>query len=44
MRQRYDAIMADIPALDRILAQGAAKARPIAAATVNRFRQAAGID
>jgi tryptophanyl-tRNA synthetase len=44
MRQRYDAIMADIPALDRILEEGAQKARPIAAATVNRFRQAAGID
>jgi tryptophanyl-tRNA synthetase len=44
MRQRYDAIMADIPALDRILEQGAEKARPIAAATVKRFRKAAGID
>jgi len=44
MRQRYDAIMADIPALDKILEQGAQKARPIAAATVKRFRKAAGID
>jgi len=44
MRERYDAIMADIPALDRILEQGAKKARPIAAATIKRFRQAAGID
>jgi tryptophanyl-tRNA synthetase len=44
MRERYDAIMADIPALDKILAQGAEKAHPIAAATVNRFRKAAGID
>jgi tryptophanyl-tRNA synthetase len=44
MRERYDAIMADIPALDRILEQGAQKARPIAAATVKRFREAAGID
>nr|AGS52320.1 tryptophanyl-tRNA synthetase [uncultured bacterium contig00063] len=44
MRERYDAIMADIPALDRILAEGAEKARPIAAATVTRFRKAAGID
>jgi tryptophanyl-tRNA synthetase len=44
MRERYDAIMADIPALDKILAQGAEKARPIAAATVQRFRKAAGID
>jgi len=44
MRQRYDAIMADIPALDKILVQGAEKARPIAAATIKRFRKAAGID
>jgi len=44
MRERYNAIMADIPALDRILEQGAEKARPIAAATVKRFRKAAGID
>ena len=44
MRERYDAIMADIPALDKILAQGAEKARPIAAATVKRLRKATGID
>jgi tryptophanyl-tRNA synthetase len=44
MRERYNAIMADIPALDRILEQGAAKARPIARETVKRFRKAAGID
>ena len=44
MRERYDAIMSDIPALDRILEQGAEKARLIAAATVRRFRKAAGID
>ena len=44
MRERYDTIMADIPALDRILEQGAEKARLIAAATVQRFRKAAGID
>jgi len=44
MREHYDAIMSDIPALDKILEMGAAKARPIAAATVNRFRKAAGID
>jgi tryptophanyl-tRNA synthetase len=44
IRERYDAIMADIPALDKILQQGAEKARPIAAATVKRFRKAAGID
>jgi tryptophanyl-tRNA synthetase len=44
MRERYDAIMADIPALDKILQHGAEKARPIAAATVKRFRKAAGVD
>ncbi|MCL2809207.1 MAG: tryptophan--tRNA ligase [Treponema sp.] len=44
IRERYDTYMADIPALDKILEQGARKARPIAAATVNRFRKAAGID
>jgi len=44
IRERYQAIMADIPALDKILEQGAAKARPIAQATVKRFRKAAGID
>ena len=44
VREKFDAIMADIPALDRILEEGAEKARPIAAATVKRFREAAGID
>ena len=44
IREQYEEIMADIPALDKILAQGAEKARPIAAATVRRFREAAGID
>jgi tryptophanyl-tRNA synthetase len=44
IRERYDAIMANIPALDKILEQGAQKARPIAAAVVKRFRKAAGID
>jgi tryptophanyl-tRNA synthetase len=44
IREKYDAIMADIPALDKILAQGAEKARPIAAETVKRFRKAAGVD
>jgi len=44
IRERYDNIMTDIPALDKILEMGAQKARPIAAATVNRFRKAAGID
>ncbi|MCL2380056.1 MAG: tryptophan--tRNA ligase [Treponema sp.] len=44
VREQYDAIMADIPALDRILERGAEKARHIAAATIKRFRKAAGID
>jgi tryptophanyl-tRNA synthetase len=44
LRERFDAIMADPQGLDRILAEGAEKARPIAAATVARFRAAAGID
>jgi tryptophanyl-tRNA synthetase len=44
VRERFESIMADIPALDKILAQGAEKARPIAGATVRRFRKAAGID
>jgi tryptophanyl-tRNA synthetase len=44
IRQRYDAIMADIPSLDKILQQGAEKARPIAAETIKRFRKAAGVD
>ena len=44
IRERYDTIMSDIPALDKILEQGAQRARPIASATVKRFRKAAGID
>jgi tryptophanyl-tRNA synthetase len=44
IRERYDTIMADIPSLDKILEQGVERARPIAAATVKRFRKAAGIE
>jgi tryptophanyl-tRNA synthetase len=44
VRERFQAIIADPAGLDRILAAGAEKARPIAAATVRRFRKAAGID
>jgi tryptophanyl-tRNA synthetase len=44
IREKYEAIMADIPSLDNILERGAQKARPIAKATVRRFRKAAGID
>ncbi|MDR2144217.1 MAG: tryptophan--tRNA ligase, partial [Treponema sp.] len=44
VRERFNAIIADPAALDRVLAAGAEKARPIAAATLRRFRRAAGID
>jgi tryptophanyl-tRNA synthetase len=44
IRERFNAILADPAALDRTLAAGAEKARPIAAATIKRFRGAAGID
>jgi tryptophanyl-tRNA synthetase len=43
LRNRFDAIMADPKGLDAVLARGAEKARPIAAATVARLRKAAGI-
>jgi tryptophanyl-tRNA synthetase len=42
-RQRYDELMADKTYLDKVLADGAAKARVIAAATIVRLRNAAGI-
>ncbi|GHU96773.1 hypothetical protein FACS189483_00680 [Spirochaetia bacterium] len=44
IRTRFDELMADPKGLDAILARGAEKARPIAAATVARLRAAAGID
>jgi tryptophanyl-tRNA synthetase len=44
MRERFNSFMADPVGLDKILEQGAEKARPIASATVKRFRKAAGID
>ena len=44
LRQRFDDLMTDPKELDAILAKGAERARPIAAATVKRFRKAAGID
>jgi tryptophanyl-tRNA synthetase len=43
LRQRFEEILADPVGLDRILAQGAEKARPIAAGTVARLRKASGI-
>jgi len=44
LRERYEKLMADPKGLDEILAKGAERARPIALATVKRFRKAAGID
>jgi len=44
LRERFKVLMADPKGLDAILAKGAERARPIAAATVRRFRKAAGID
>jgi tryptophanyl-tRNA synthetase len=44
LRGRFEALVADPAGLDKILERGAEKARPIAAATVRRFRKAAGID
>ena len=44
IRKRFEELMADPKRVDEILAKGAERARPIAAATVKRFRKAAGID
>ena len=44
MRERFDAVMDDIPTLDQILHAGAEKARPIAHDTLKRLRKAIGID
>ena len=44
MRDRYNALMADPETLDKLLAQGAEKVRPIAAGVVKRLRKAAGIE
>jgi tryptophanyl-tRNA synthetase len=43
MRNKYDQLMADKTYLDKILAEGAAKARVIASNTIQRLRKAAGI-
>jgi tryptophanyl-tRNA synthetase len=42
-RGRYDALMADTSKIDELLAQGAAKARTTARATLDRVRTAIGI-
>jgi tryptophanyl-tRNA synthetase len=44
IRARYEAVMADIPALDRTLEEGARKAREIASRTLSRLRKLTGID
>ena len=44
IREKYEAIISDPVKLDKILADGAEKARVIARTTVKRFRKAAGID
>jgi tryptophanyl-tRNA synthetase len=44
MREKFNAILADPKGLDETLAQGAEKARAIAAKTVSRLRKAIGID
>jgi tryptophanyl-tRNA synthetase len=44
MRERYDALIAGPEKLDRILADGAEKARAIASRTVGRLRKAIGIE
>jgi tryptophanyl-tRNA synthetase len=44
LRERFNAIIADIPALDALLARGAEKAGDIAKATLARLRGAIGID
>jgi tryptophanyl-tRNA synthetase len=44
MREKYDALMNDPAHIDKILKEGAEKARAIAAATVKRLRDAIGIN
>jgi tryptophanyl-tRNA synthetase len=44
MRERYDALIAEPAKLDRILADGAEKARAIASRTIGRLRKAIGIN
>jgi tryptophanyl-tRNA synthetase len=43
LRERYNGIMTDIPALERTLREGAEKARSLAAKTLARLRKATGI-
>jgi tryptophanyl-tRNA synthetase len=43
LRARYEELLADEAGLDRVLAEGAAKAREVARATMGRVRRAVGI-
>lgn len=43
-RERYEAMMADWEHLDRVLMQGAAKARAIAGPMIQKVRKAVGVD
>ena len=43
MRDKYDELMADTSYLDKVLKEGAEKARAIASETISRLRKAAGI-
>jgi tryptophanyl-tRNA synthetase len=43
LRQRYQALLEDKPQIDRILADGARRARPFAEATMRRVRCAVGV-
>ncbi len=43
MREKYDALMADKSQIDAVLAEGAAKIRPIAQANLARIKKAIGV-
>jgi tryptophanyl-tRNA synthetase len=43
MRERYHALLSDRAQIDRILADGARRARPLAAETMRRVRRAVGV-
>jgi tryptophanyl-tRNA synthetase len=44
MRERYHALLGDTAQIDRTLADGARRARPLAAATMRRVRRAVGVE
>jgi tryptophanyl-tRNA synthetase len=43
LRERYEALLSDPAQIDRILADGARRARPLAAETMQRVRRAVGV-